>query len=582
MQAAVSGNGAGLHETQHESRPGEQELVSRVMALREEAARAKKADAQDDKWSDWEQAYWGDQWPAVLPNYKSPIVINALKSMLLHELSDLVDQVPTVYVRNSNDRHQRDEKIEQAIQAVWYRHHVDLVILDALLDASIFPAGFVGVQVDPTAEWGQGDLDIQSWHPLGVIPDPDAEDDIALYYCFIERVMDLAEIRQRWPDKGWLVPPEDEFSTKWPDQQGRGLSGTSSSPGGTLMYSPLNGMGNTPWRGYKKARARVITLFTKDDSTEDDVQEDGEDGLTAVPVAKYPFGRMIQIANGIVLSPSEDHNPYLGAQFPLVRFLMQPTVHRFWPQTTLVSEMMEVQRAANRADSQVMENMLRMNNMETFVGSRSGLDIERYSGLPGGVHEVEDVTQIKKEAPPSYNAEQLGFGERLRAYNAKWNMGMNESRQGASGRGNVAAELTQTEVEQSMGIPRLRSKFLYRSVQRLVNMIFARMAQCYTAPRVLPFYTGGEWRTVEWTPLGLDPHQAIKQYTVHVDPNSLMLRSRLVNQKMFLALAKLNKMPTARLLKELDIPDAENVAKELQQELQMQAQAAQAQRKGRR
>jgi len=87
---------------------------------------------------------------------------------------------------------------------------------------------------------------------------------------------------------------------------------------------------------------------------------------------------------------------------------------------------------------------------------------------------------------------------------------------------------------------------------------------------------------VKWTPLGLDPHQAIRKYTVHVDPNSLMLRSRLVNQKMFLALAKLNKMPTARLLKELDIPDAENVAKELQQELQMQAQAAQAQRKGRR
>src|SRR5262245_25786207 len=582
MQAAAT-NGVGVHgqhDPVRESRDGEQALVASVMTLREEAIRARKADAQDDKWADWEQAYWGDQWPAVLPNYKSPIVINALKYFLLHELSDLIDQVPTIYVRNANNRHQRDVKVEQAIQAVWYRHHVDLIILDALIDACIFPAGFVGVQIDPTAEWGQGDLAIESWHPLGVLPDPDAEDDTTMYYCFIERVMDLAEIRQRWPDAGWRVPPEDEFSSKWPAAQGNSPSATSSTPGGTLLYSPLNAQGNTPWRGYKKARARVVTLFTKDDSTEEEVQE-GADGLSSIEVAKYPFGRMIQIANGVVLSPSDDHNPYLGSQFPLVRFLMQPTVHRFWPQTTLVSEMMEVQRAANRAGSQVMENMLRVNNMETFVGTRAGLDSDRYSGLPGGVYEVEDVNQIKKEAPPAYNAEQLGYGERLRTYLAKY-MGIAESRQGQSGRGNVAAELTQTEVEQSMGLPRLRSKYVYRSVQRLVSMIFARMAQCYTAPRVLPYYTGGEWRAVDWEPLGADPFQTIKQYTVHVDPNSLMLRSRVLNQKMHLALAKMNKMPTARLLKELDIPDAENVAKELQQELQMMAQAAQAQRKGRR
>src|SRR6266487_1824831 len=136
MESAVSSNGVGQgrHDPQHESRQGEQPLVASVMALREEAIRARKADAQDDKWADWEQSYWGDQWPAVLPTYKSPIVINALKSMLLHELSDLVDQVPTGYGRNANNRHQRDEKVGQAIQAVWYRHHVDLVILDALLD----------------------------------------------------------------------------------------------------------------------------------------------------------------------------------------------------------------------------------------------------------------------------------------------------------------------------------------------------------------------------------------------------------------------------------------------------------------
>src|SRR5262245_54323482 len=134
MQAAAT-NGVGVHgqhDPVRESREGEQALVASVMTLREEAIRARKADAQDDKGAVWELAYWVDQWAAVLLNYNSPIVITAFKDCLLHQRSALIDACPTNCLRNRNRRSQRDVKVEQVIDAVWYRHRVALNILDAL------------------------------------------------------------------------------------------------------------------------------------------------------------------------------------------------------------------------------------------------------------------------------------------------------------------------------------------------------------------------------------------------------------------------------------------------------------------
>ena len=138
-------------------------------------------------------------------------------------------------------------------------------------------------------------------------------------------------------------------------------------------------------------------------------------------------------------------------------------------------------------------------------------------------------------------------------------------------------ELAETEISQSMGLTRLKGRLLYQSVQKAVEMIFARMAQFYTTPRHLPYIEGGKWQTVKWQPIATP-----ETYAVHVDDSTFQVKSKTMMQRIHLALAKMNKMPTGRLLKALDIPDAEKIAEELKQELQLMAMARAKQPKGRK
>ena len=83
-------------------------------------------------------------------------------------------------------------------------------------------------------------------------------------------------------------------------------------------------------------------------------------------------------------------------------------------------------------------------------------------------------------------------------------------------------------------------------------------------------------KSVLWEPV-VKP----EEYTVHVDPSSFNIRSKTMMSRLYLALAKMGKMPTGRLLKALEIPDADRIAAEVKEELTLMAMARQKQRGGR-
>ncbi len=168
---------------------------------------------------------------------------------------------------------------------------------------------------------------------------------------------------------------------------------------------------------------------------------------------------------------------------------------------------------------------------------------------------------MNKVAGTAMPGEMVGQGERLRGF-IRSTMGYPLSRTGAGTHGNVAAELAETEISQAMGLTRLRARLMYQCVQKAVEMLFARMAQFYSTPRHLPYIDQGELRGIQWEPIA-EP----SQYAVHVDEASFQVRSKTMLQRIALALAKMQKMPTGRLLKILDIPEADAIAAELKEEL---------------
>lgn len=545
-------------------REGETALADFANGLIEEATRGRREQAHEDDWKDWEDHFWGQMWPDNLPTFKPPIVENELQSLILTEVSDLSDARPTVFIQKNPQHPERDEAVERAFHATWQRHAVDQVIMQGSLHGMVFPLGFFTCLWNPTALQGLGDLVIQAKHPRQVLPDPDAMDDDRWRYVTIQDAMDLLDIRKMWPDQGWRVKPEAGYSLKLDQRAGtQQRSGWYQGP----MYSQG---GSQVAEGYAKARAVVNSIFIYDDALEEEIQETKDEtgnvlSLSLVRRSKYPNGRLIQMANNVVLY--DGPNPYWG-RFPVVRVPMFPTLDTFWPPVSPFGSVLELQKAANKVESLKVENVLRLNAGLLIADADSGVDPNTFMNIPGQCILKKPGSDVHVQYPPPMPQDMVMMPEQLR-YTMKLILGFPPSRVGMGARGNVSAELNETEISQSMSLSRLRGRLLHHSVQKLAEMILARMAQFYTTARGLAYVApGGKWESVPWRPL--DEPQG---YSVHVDPASFTVRSKSMMQRLYLQLAKAGKIGTPDLLKMLEIPNAEEVGERMMKELALQAQA---------
>ena len=548
------------------ARVGEAELSEWVDRLYVESERAKSEQAKTQKWDEWLNSYWGEIWDKELPTFKPPIVVNELQSLLLQEISDLTDSPPRIFVQSDATVKQREKEREKAIQAYWKREFVDLQVMLATLDAVIYPLGFVGVTYDPTADFGRGKLITKARSPMSVFPDPDCVDDDDWRYVILRDVMDLVAIRAIWPDHGWRVRPNDKWSIRDSNNNSqastRGLGSQYSGP----LYSGASAAGSRI-DGYIKARASVLSCFILDNSVEEEiverVNEQAQTTLVTVRKKKYPHGRLIQVAGDVVLY--DGPNPYIR-RFPLVRIGLQPSVHTFWPPVSILANVLELYKSANKLDSLVVENGIRLNAGMLVADTNSGLDPATFASIPGQLILKNPQSGLDVKYPPPMPPDMIQGGERLRNY-ARNVLGFPPSRIGSGNRGNVSPELTETEISQAMGLTRLRGRLLHNSVQKLVELIFSGMARFYQDSRIFPNSRGDRWDPIQWSPVSSNP----EKYVVHVDPASFQVRSRTMLQRLYFMLAKMGKMPNDELLDALEIPNAEEVGEKLNKQLQMEA-----------
>lgn len=558
-------------------RPGEDTLCQWVLGLLTDAKATRARVIKDNDWTEWLQTYWGTYWPESLPSYKSPINVNETKLLILNELSDLTDNSPQVYVSQNQQTGERDEQVERALQAYWRSAFVDMTLLEAYADAAIWPCGFLEVIWEPWRAGGQGDIVVRARHPQSVYPDPRATSDEDWRYVIWEDVLDVVEVRRKWPETGRYVQPD--APTHGTTQQG----GQSGDPFGLTrgenLSSPMFPLGSGPVpSGGLETGVRVYTCYVRDERIINEVEEyedyEGKTKLRQVSRYQYPQGRLIQCTQSVILF--DGINPYWGDCFPLIQVKLQPSIHSFWPRCSLVAEVQELQRAADKNDSLVVENALRLNKGLWIADSNSGINPKTFADVPGQVVLKRQGTDVHAEYARPMPPDMIAHGPRLREYMREV-LGFQPSRSGQQSQGNVSADLTETEISQSQGLTRLRSRLLLKSVQRLSQMLFCRMAQFYTTTRFLPLVQDEQWKPIVWQPL-----MDWQRYAVHVDPASFQVQSKTMLKRLYLALARMNKIPTEELLRALEIPNYQEVAAKMQQEMQLAAMAKQAQKGGRR
>lgn len=555
--------------------PGERETWQWLTRLSDDWAKARTDQAGDDDWDDDRAVYWGEQWDTNLPSFKLPIVVNEMKTMILSEVSDLTDNPMKIFVHKDPTKGLRDENVETAMQAEWLRTFADLQVAYAARDSLLHPAGFLYCGVKKNKQTHQMEVDIRALDPTCVYPDGDCTNDENWSGVLVKEVCDLRSIREEFPERGFRVKPEDAVSTATPNAapwwQVWKRWGSGSYKG------PLNAPGQgTRITGYLKANCQKLTLYIYDDATEEIPEEKKDDQgnpvmepnpetgelmpvMTIKTMLKYPNGRMIVGANGVVLY--DDKYPFLGP-FPIIPVWCEPTTHEFWVRTPPVRAVKALSQAGNKMDSLVLENGIRLNNGIVVADQTTGIKSSTWSNIPGQVF-VKGPGDFKIYYPPPMPESMVKMGSFFREL-----MGKVLGRDRAPRGGNVSGELVETEISEAQGLTRLRARLLHASVQKLVTQMFYRMAQYYTMPRVIPFASASDWKPAPWEPINKPD-----DYGVHVDPASFTLRSKTLLQRLTLALSKMGKVSTAYTLKTLEMPDAQNEAQKADQELAMKAQA---------
>lgn len=548
-----------------------------------EASRIRRSEANLDELDRWLDLYYGDHYPSSMPTFRPPVVVNEMRTLILSEASDLSDVAFRTFIMKDLRHGQRDETVERALHAVWSREIVDLKLIEALVWAAIMGTGFIRISWDPDGSNGLGDVSVEALDPRAVLPDPDSPDDRKLMFVIYRSVLDLSEIRRLWPTNGGRVQPESSYSE--PNK-----AGEASQTTGYPYYGPMNsnssGLGdNVTGLGYKRARAEVLDMYIKDDTVVTVAEQlkdsngvgmkdvDGNPKMRTYKKMKYPRGRRITGANGVILYDGPNNEPDFG----LVRVVLEPTQGRFWGGRGFVQQTGELQLAADKTASAIVENMIRLNNGILVVKGQTGLDWETFAGIPGQIVQLNmggdfDIKYPNPMPPEMIQAPQFFLDLQRRI------LGFAPARMGQGGRGNVSPEVTETEISQSQGPTRLRAKHLYFAVQRMCEMITARMLEKYTTPRVIPATEGEEFKPVIWNPVDRWPEDA-KGYSVYVDPASFQVLSRSMLRRLSLALFRMGAIDRHAVLETLGWPHWEDVAQR-QNEAEKAMAMAQLQAKG--
>jgi hypothetical protein len=509
--------------------------------------------------------------------YRPLIRLSEVQRLIIQEANEITAPVPKFFITKEGNR---DKDREKAFQANWVEHDYALELLIAEIHAGISGCGFIQPYLDPNAENGFGAAKIRARHPRSVFPDPGALDDSELNYLIFEDYRTVEELRQMFGARVTKnISLKREVAGAGSSRLPRFTNETYPAHGLQLPYGPMRSMGPLAGgafglMGPGAGRIRLRTMFIKDSTAApfNDVAALSmiEEKILPSPdvLMEYPTGRMICEAQGDLLC--DCRNPYPA--FPLFRITAFPAIAGYWappPKQYFI----DMQNLAEKMFSANFENSYRMNNVVAVVNTGSGLSAENFQVLPGETYFCDPQggdKPIQFLTPPALSSDAQGLPQFMLAY-IRDGMGFPPVRQGKAGAGNISAGLADQQSEQGSGLRSEKSRLYARSVANIGKFQFQLMMQ-HIGTTAFPFAYGDESPDALWT----EPEELqLEQWKCSLDQRSLRPESPQGLRNLVLALKRLQMIDNETALNMLDVPDAEEIAKKLQQQMLLAALANQ-------
>lgn len=494
------------------------------------------------------------------PSFRPKFRFADLQMLVLQEAADLTDNTPIIYITHGD---KRIKERERGLRAQWQAGFFNLKISYAVAMGLMTGTGFIQYAYRPQMYSGRGGLELTWWNPENVVVDPWCTSDEDWEYVILRVRMTYDEIRRNFRG-GWRVVPATGLTPGVSNQMGYTSGNINQTdaiqlPPGALRTVPIQGLGRAPSQG-----SPIVDFIFMHDSGRKKIEgNDQKSSVFPTPdtVPAYPRGRLLVRSDHIILY--DGPNPYRN--FPLIPIHMSPPLFGFWAPPP-IRYSLPFQQLAETAQSQVYENQIRLNNGYLVINKSSGLNKDRVRGLPG---EILEVDQSAKDAvvilnPPAFPEHYINMPDKLLAKLAQtW--GQTDPRAGKPGQGNVSVNLYEAAVSQGEKLTKFRARMLAVQITKLARGLYGAMLDLQDNSG-FPLIENGKFDIVPW--VGALPDE-LENWDVMVDPASIVPISMSARRQMVPVLRNMGVMSIKRALEWLDMPDAEDEYKQIQQEQAM-------------
>ena len=464
--------------------PEEKKLVKKINKLLSEAKAHREK--YDKDWLTYYKFFRGQQWEQERPEYRHSEVINMIFSTIQSVVPILTDSRPRFeYLPQEPSDLELSEILNQVAESDWTRNNWLNQVTEILYDAHIYGTAFGYVGWDADKRDGLGEICFESEDPFYMYPDPIARDVNDRGYYFIKaEPMDLRVIKRKW-EKGKHVTADVDDSQ--PDKTDLSKM-TFKSPTSNLLAYEQESVQKLATR----KEALVITCYMKDDEILEDKNikkvkkqnENGEveekDEVSYTQKLKYPKGRKVVMANGIILHDK----PYEfdDSKFPFARVRNYVLPREFWGESE-VAQLKSPQVVFNKMVSFALDVLTLMGNPIWIVSTDSGVDTDNLYNRPGEIVEKEPGSEVRREQGVSLQPYVLSLIDRMKVWFEDIS-GVSDVSKGATP-ASISAGVAITQLQEAAQTRiRQKSRNLDAFLQDVGQMYLSRLFQFYTVPRI--------------------------------------------------------------------------------------------------
>lgn len=440
--------------------------------------KAKKARKNyDENWLKYYRMFRGRQWDEARPSFRHSEVINLVFRAIQSDVPILVDTRPQIeFLPQEPSDLPLSKILNEVVKSDWEKYGWLNVITEILYDAHIYGTGFGEVSFDPEKEAGLGAITFESVEPFYMYPDPEAKNvQVNCDYIIKAEPMSIDKIKSKWKKKGKYVKGDVVDFDKQDKTNFNQIRFKSPTDARTVIE------GSSGMDTQKGNEAVVITLYIKDKSVKQTEVENDGGGTEFEQQLKYPHGRKVVVAGGVVLEDQE--LAYEDGAFPFARMQNYILPREFWG-ISEIEQLESPQKIFNKLVSFSLDVLTLMGNPVWIVDSSSGIDTDNIVNRPGLILEKNPGSEVRREEGVQLQPFVLQLVDRLKSYFDDIS-GSNDVSRGAQPTGITAAAAIEALQEAANIRLRQKGRNLDGLLQEIGQLYLSRVFQFYSAPRVV-------------------------------------------------------------------------------------------------